>query len=329
MKKSTKSNLSLIILFGILFLLIPFCSAAECSGTLATCTDYGGLGEEACITHYEQVSEEPPIYLQCAWTDPGPPGGICNPGAECTLPAGDEEYPQFSSYWDDNASLVDTGTAHFNVTVISTNGTVFLEINGTNHTASNITASAFNVSISMVNGTYAYYWGAWGNGSSHNYNVSAIRYYTVNKTEVDNEYPIFYEYWDDNSTLIDSGTAHFNVSINSTNGTVILEIEGINYTASNTTAFAFNVSIPLTSSGDYSYYWGSWGNGTFNNYNVSGIRYYSINASVPCSWIIEDSDRRINKKLSNGDYPYIKLCYGITFDRDVPFLQINFNENFL
>ncbi|MBD3253152.1 hypothetical protein GF386_05445, partial [Candidatus Pacearchaeota archaeon] len=40
----------------------------------------------------------------------------------------DDEYPVFSSYYDDNASLVDSGDGHFNVTVTSTNGTVYLEI---------------------------------------------------------------------------------------------------------------------------------------------------------------------------------------------------------
>ena len=169
-----------IILFIASFLLvINISSAAECSGTLVTaCSDYGGLGEEACLAHYQFVD---PPYLQCAWTDPGPPGGICNPGAECTLPAGDEEYPQFSSYWDDNASLTGSGTAHFNITILSTNGTVQLEIDGTNHTASNITTSSFNVSIPLGSaGDFSYYWLSWGNGSLNNYNVSNLGYYKVN-----------------------------------------------------------------------------------------------------------------------------------------------------
>ncbi|MBS3077001.1 hypothetical protein J4233_01885 [Candidatus Pacearchaeota archaeon] len=88
-------------------------------------------------------------------------------------------YPTFSSYWDNNATLVGNG-ASFNVTVQDTNGTVFLEINNTNYTATNVTASVYNVSVLLSNGTYSYYWGSWGNGTSHLYNVSATRSYTVN-----------------------------------------------------------------------------------------------------------------------------------------------------
>jgi hypothetical protein len=50
----------------------------------------------------------------------------------------DATYPTFSNYLDDNATIAGSGTAHFNVTVVNTNGTVLLEINNTNYTASNI-----------------------------------------------------------------------------------------------------------------------------------------------------------------------------------------------
>ncbi|MFH1585880.1 MAG: DUF2341 domain-containing protein, partial [archaeon] len=96
----------------------------------------------------------------------------------------DNEYPVFSNYWDNNDSLTGSGVALFNVTVTSTNGTVFLEINGTNYTATNVTADVYNVSVDLINGTYSYYWGSWGNGTDTNYNVSGIRYYTVNAVPV-------------------------------------------------------------------------------------------------------------------------------------------------
>jgi hypothetical protein len=54
-----------------------------------------------------------------------------------TAPPADNEYPLFSNYWDDNATLVDSGTGNFNVTVVNSNGTVILEINNTNITAMN------------------------------------------------------------------------------------------------------------------------------------------------------------------------------------------------
>jgi len=96
----------------------------------------------------------------------------------------------------------------------------------------------------------------------------------------DNEYPLFYNFWDDNSTLINSGIAHFNVSINSTNATVYLEFNGTNFTASNLTATLFNASVNVVGNGTYSYYWGSWGNGTDKNYNTSALRDYVVNAAA-------------------------------------------------
>ena len=95
-------------------------------------------------------------------------------------PAADTIYPIFSDYWDDNATLIGNGIALFNVTVENTNGTVLLQINNTNYTAQNLTSNVYNVSVSLTNGTYSYYWGSWGNGTGHNYNSSGTRSYTVN-----------------------------------------------------------------------------------------------------------------------------------------------------
>ncbi|MFH1290320.1 MAG: hypothetical protein ABIH92_02835, partial [Nanoarchaeota archaeon] len=97
--------------------------------------------------------------------------------------APDNEYPLFSTYWDDNATLVSTGTGSFNVTISSTNGTVLLEINNTNITATNLTADVYNASHAFTSeGTYAYRWHSWGNGTDSNYNISTEQSYTVNIT---------------------------------------------------------------------------------------------------------------------------------------------------
>ncbi|MDP1695713.1 MAG: PQQ-binding-like beta-propeller repeat protein, partial [archaeon] len=88
--------------------------------------------------------------------------------------------PTFSNYYDNNASLVNSGTGIFNVTLTNTNGTVWLQINNTNITANNITASVYNVSYAFTgNGTYTYRWYAYGNGTSNLLNNSGTRYYTV------------------------------------------------------------------------------------------------------------------------------------------------------
>ncbi|MCK4996802.1 PGF-pre-PGF domain-containing protein, partial [Candidatus Pacearchaeota archaeon] len=95
----------------------------------------------------------------------------------------DTTYPQFSNYWDDNTTLTDSGTGNFNVTVADTNGTVLLEINGTNVTATNLSTSIYNVPYTFSSsGTYPYKWHSWGNGTSENYNVSTEQSYVVNDT---------------------------------------------------------------------------------------------------------------------------------------------------
>lgn len=93
----------------------------------------------------------------------------------------DNTYPQFSSFNDNNATLYGAGTGIFNVTVINTNGTVWLEIDGTNITATNISGNTYNATYEFsANGTYIYRWHSWGNGTSNNYNHSEDRAYYVN-----------------------------------------------------------------------------------------------------------------------------------------------------
>jgi len=94
----------------------------------------------------------------------------------------DDFYPQFSNYHDNNNSLTSSGIGTFNITVQNTNGTVLLEINGTNVTASNATYgdSIYNATYTFTNhGNYVYRWYAYGNGATNLLNVSASRIYMV------------------------------------------------------------------------------------------------------------------------------------------------------
>jgi len=100
----------------------------------------------------------------------------------------DHIYPAFSGYWDNNESLVNNGIALFNTTIVNTNGTAFLEINGANYTSINFTLNKYNVSVNLSGGTYNYYWGAYGNGSDGNYNISQVISYTVNSSVIYTEF---------------------------------------------------------------------------------------------------------------------------------------------
>ncbi len=155
----------------------------------------------------------------------------------------DSEYPVFSNYKDNNASLFNSGTGWFNVTLTSTNGTVILEINNTNITATNLTASVYNASYSFdSSGVYTYYWHSWGNGTSHLYNKSDDRSYSIlSDTTAPNISIVSPENRTYTTTTIDFNvTAVDNIRIEScwyslTNGAT-------NYTMSNTTASAWNAT---------------------------------------------------------------------------------------
>jgi flagellin-like protein len=91
----------------------------------------------------------------------------------------DEYYPQFSGYSSNTNSFLDIGTGIFNVTVLNTNGTVYLEINGTNILAiGNNNVYSVSTPISSA-GTYSYKWYSFGNGTAKNYNVSGDNNYAV------------------------------------------------------------------------------------------------------------------------------------------------------
>ena len=149
-------------------------------------------------------------------------------------------------------------------------------INGTNYTATNLTGWHFNVSVFLNNNTYAYQWMSWGNGTDNNFNISSARYYTLNETLVDNEYPAFINACDNNGTLNSTGIAFFNVTILSNNGSALLQINGTNFTATNWTSTLFNISITMINN-TYQYQWISWGNGTSHNINISIAKYYTLN----------------------------------------------------
>ena len=141
----------------------------------------------------------------------------------------DTEYPQFSNYWDNNASLVESGTGLFNVTVTSTNGTVLLEINNTNITATNLTAEVYNASYDFTSGgTYTYRWHSWGNGSSANYNKSIDRSYIVNTSAQPPTIPWVQSLNPQNPTEDSITSVTFNFTITDENGFEDINISSVN-----------------------------------------------------------------------------------------------------
>jgi hypothetical protein len=225
----------------------------------------------------------------------------------------DIEYPQFSSYWDDNATLIGSGNGKFNVTVANTNGTVILHISNQDITATNLTTNVYNASYDFTSsGNYLYNWTAYGNGTLHNLNTSENRYYTVNAS-ADIEYPQFSNFWSNNFTLISNGTGLFNTTVISTNGTVWLEIGGTNITAQNVTANVYNASYYFSGAGAYIYRWHSWGNGSLHNYNKSLDKVYNVNAT--CTTLnIPNSVYTLERNITNTGICMNFTTQNITLD---------------
>lgn len=251
----------------------------------------------------------------------------------------DNEYPLFSNYWDDNASLVDSGMAHFNVTITSTNGTAILEFDGTNYTASNATATAFNISVSVSTaGTFTYYWASWGNGTSNNYNTTigdgaGLRYYKINSSE----FPLFSSFTEfptNNSEYYD-GNYILNSTINSTNGTAGIEFNGVNYSLSNNSAASpevFNKTFANLGQGTYAYYYWAFGNGSEEHYNTTAMRSYVITRNTTAN---QNVTPLLNSGVSNLEVIYpqqINASYAGTnytaFGIKINGTSINYGQNY-
>jgi len=95
----------------------------------------------------------------------------------------------------------------------------------------------------------------------------------------DAEYPVFSAFAENptNNTAYSSGALYeFNATVLSTNETVGIEFDGVNYSAQGTNGGDFNVTLSDLAAGVYTYYWFGWGNGTDTNFNRTTDRSYTI-----------------------------------------------------
>lgn len=175
-----------------------------------------------------------------------------------------------------NASLFFKSSLQLRIREIDTG----LNTSWQNLTGGDNQLTIFNISDTETNITLEF---NFSSGSNNFYSPilrDTITVDTWNDGAVDNEFPLFFNFFDDNGSIIDSGTANFNVTLNNTNGTVFLDIDGSNRTAFNDTGNVFNISVVLSSSGVFQYNWLSFGNGTDANQNTSANRFYTVNSSV-------------------------------------------------
>jgi len=136
-------------------------------------------------------------------------------------------------------------------------------------------------SLSFPDGDYL--WNVTCN-SSQFYNSSQTFNFTMNAA-VDTEYPIFSDYEEDPSdpaTYIFGTDYIFNVSILSGNGNAWISFGSRNLTATNETdEYEYNVSVGDLGVGTHTYNWSAYGNGTAENFNMSGDWTYTINTADP------------------------------------------------
>jgi hypothetical protein len=92
----------------------------------------------------------------------------------------DTVYPQFSNFQENPANTTEyqpSQSYQFNVTVATTNGTVYFSFNNMNYSPTNI-SDVFTVNINNIAiaaGDYDYWWWGYGNGTSKNFNASSTR----------------------------------------------------------------------------------------------------------------------------------------------------------
>jgi len=164
----------------------------------------------------------------------------------------------------------------FNWTAIDNMDTVLncsLKINGNIEVLDILSPNNTMISYS-VSGltTGSYLWNVTCLDDMENSNTSETRIFNV-----DLEIPLFSSLTDNTNSLTLNGTGLFGVTVENTNGSVYLEIDGQNITASNVSNI-YNATHEFTASGTYPYSWHSWGNGTQHIYTSSDTRNYKVKA---------------------------------------------------
>lgn len=192
-----------------------------------------------------------------------------------------------------------------------------------------------NATAGLTNGTYSYRLYAHNISNylddSGEICVAVGDGFSCEEEPPDIEYPIFYNYWDNNATLTSSGLGKFNITVNNTNGTVILNINGQTILATNLTNNIYNASYNFSSSGIYIYNWTAYGNGTSHNINISQNRYYTVNSSPVSDTSYPIFSNNINNPLnssiwtSNGNYQFNITIVNTNGTAGIQFNNINYS----
>jgi len=149
------------------------------------------------------------------------------------------------------------------------------------------------IDYNLPDGSYNYI--AYANDSAGNLNQTNISF------NVDTSYSSFYNFITNNASFIGNGTGLFNITVNNTNGTVVLVVNNVQMTAVNLSYNVYNDSYYFSTEGVYEYYWISYSNGTSHLLSTSGTNYYTVNETDKISPTITQLIPGNNSYLNNSN----------------------------
>ncbi len=239
----------------------------------------------------------------------------------------DTSPPSVSLLSPPNGSTTSTNLTYFNAHFTdnrnATNTTLYIwnstTLIGTNFTVLGNSSISMNLSFTLPRGG-TYFWNYLTYDSSTNSAFNLTNFtLTFNPPEtIPPNITSLTETPTDSSAYSQNAKYEFNATItdNTAISSVIIEFNGINYTATNLTNSLFNFTISNLAAGVYSYYWRA--NDTLNNINVTETFTYTVNKAQSQLnltlnntegniTIIQGTSIYINASLISGDQSKIQL----------------------
>lgn len=201
----------------------------------------------------------------------------------------DPVYPVFSNYWDNNASLIGSGTALFYTTVLDTNASVYLNILGGSYLATNLGNGNYTHQPFLTAGIYSYNWSSYGNGYNHNINWSENREYTV----LEDLIPPYVAFI---SPLNNSIQGTSEILLNITNSSDAVDTWWYN----TTTNLSYSQSL-LYNFSDGTHIIFAYANDSYNNVNTTSVTFL-IDTTGPVITILYPLNTSYNTNISNLNY---------------------------
>jgi hypothetical protein len=131
-----------------------------------------------------------------------------------------------------------------------------------------------NWTIALANGNYT--WNCLALDSAGNTAWGSNRSLTINYSDsIYSQFSSFVNNPSNGTTYVSNANYSFNVTIINTNRTAGIDFNGVNYSLSNSSS-SFNRTLSNLGTGNYSYYFWAYGNGTYNNYNTTSVFFYTV-----------------------------------------------------